>query len=664
MPSFDRFFRLAVVSCCALLGAPLDAQVAGVDERAERYLDGYMMNNEGERLEKAGQLEEALRKFREAAQVFDMLAKNHPGWETNMLGTRRRKVEDSILRVQAAMQRPQQPAPALQNQTPAANAAVRLGTPSVVGGDATAASGPPAVGSWGNDAARSAMGAATMEMPSLAEVFRQYEAQVKEKMDALHQRNIEMERDLRKWEDWYRWASQEIRIARSEKDALGGKLATMEQSLEQLRGEVEAGRASQDQLDTLLKERTALLALEKQNNQRLAAAEAKVSEATAKLAETTRQLEGITKERDRLKEERDAAIAERDAATQDKVNAENRLAEMKERPDAAEAEKLARENLQLKEELAAARASLAETRAEGEQTAAMIASENEVLRNIILRQLRNQARQQQVRAEVTELVGKLSNAPARLLEKIRELDSARLILTEAEEKLFTDSHMQEVAKTGPGVVQATLMASGDDGETNSVDADAQSDKMSGSKPINAILEEAATALGSKDYPAAIERFREALARQPDNTEIMISLGDAHLRAGQYAEVEKVLGLCLARNPNNADALHVLGMAYFRDGKLDKAAKAFQDAAKHDPKQALPHHYLGIIASRQNERERAEQEFRKALEINPKFGEAHFNLAVLYASATPPEWEKARSEYENALGKGVPPDQNLEKLLKQ
>ncbi len=652
---FARLFRLAIV-LCSLAILPSMAQVPGVDERAERYLDGYMMNNEGERLEKGGQLEEALRKYREAAQVFDALAKNHPGWESNMLGTRRRKVEDSILRAQAALQRPPQPAPA----APAAAPPQPL--PASNSG-ATPAAGPPDIGTWGDAGALAKPGAASMEMPSLADVFRQYESQVKEKMDALQRRNLEMEGALRKWDDWYRWASKEIQIARGEKEALAGKMGEMEKKLAEMRSEVETGNASQEQLDTLLKEKAALLALDKQNNQRLAAAEAKITEASSKLVETSRQLAEITEERDRLKEQRDTAIAERDAATQEKAMAESQLAELKERPDAAELAKLSRENLRLKEEIAAARASLAESKTENAQASAAIAAENELLRGVILRQLRNQAKQQQVRADVVEMVERLDGAPAGLLDKIREMDNARLTLTESEEKLFTDSHLQEVAKSGTSVIQATLLARGADNE----EAAAPQGKVGVSAADEAVedhLKQAKEALDKKDFALAVASFQKALAGQPDNNEIMISLGDAHLRAGQFADAERVLTQCLAGTPGNAAAHHVLGMAYFRDGKLEKAAKAFEDAAKHDPKQALPHHYLGIIASRQKESDRAEQQFRKALEINPQFGEAHFNLAVLYASANPPQWDKARSEYESALGKGVQPDQNLEKLLKQ
>ena len=60
--------------------------------------------------------------------------------------------------------------------------------------------------------------------------------------------------------------------------------------------------------------------------------------------------------------------------------------------------------------------------------------------------------------------------------------------------------------------------------------------------------------------------------------------------------------------------------------------------------------------------KAEAEFKSALAIDPSFGDAHFNLAVLYATSDPPDFEKAREHYAKALGRGIPKDAGLEKLL--
>jgi Tfp pilus assembly protein PilF len=74
--------------------------------------------------------------------------------------------------------------------------------------------------------------------------------------------------------------------------------------------------------------------------------------------------------------------------------------------------------------------------------------------------------------------------------------------------------------------------------------------------------------------------------------------------------------------------------------------------------------LGIIASKNSKRDKAEAEFKSALAIDANYGDAHFNLAVLYATAEPPNWDLARKHYQDALAKGIKADPALEKLLKK
>jgi Tfp pilus assembly protein PilF len=89
---------------------------------------------------------------------------------------------------------------------------------------------------------------------------------------------------------------------------------------------------------------------------------------------------------------------------------------------------------------------------------------------------------------------------------------------------------------------------------------------------------------------------------------------------------------------------------------------FEKNLSLNAKNARSRHYLGIIATKLNFLDRAEREFKTAIAIDPAYGEAHFNLAVLYATWDPPQWDKAKTEYQQAIKKGVQPDPNLEKLL--
>jgi tetratricopeptide (TPR) repeat protein len=717
---FQPWLRFGYVVCwCCLVMAGMPgggaAQSVAVDEKAERYLDAYMMYNEGERIEKEGNLEEALRKYREASQVFDSLAKSQPGWETNMIAMRRRKVADSMARVQGVLQR----APSAGAPTAGGGGAVPSEVPGVVAPASGAMSvmpgieskGPPEVGTWGGSGTGNTAGGSG-DVPSLGAFLQEYEQQVKLKMEGLQRKNLEMEGALRKWDDWYRWASKEIQVARTEKESLAARAAEMEGRVKQMQREVDAGSATQGQLDTLLKEKVALLALEKTNNQRLASAEATAAEAAQKVTAVSAELNAVKVERDQLKTERDTAMKERDAAqvAERKLMAE--VVELKKsRPDEEALKRLTAENGRLKGELEAAKLQVTAlqeglTKKDAEieglkkdlgmiqgQLAALQkenttyqtqvselttqlkelqqgmakadggagSEESAMLREVILRQLRTQARQQQAKALVIEEMKKMEGASAELLARVQELDAGRMTLTAEEEALFTDPQAQELLKSGSGAVKAKLMASGDASTVAAVDTKGVA--PAGDSALAKLLEEGAQAVRSKDYAKAVTSYSEALRASPKDVDALLGLGDAYQRAGQFEEAEVTLKKCLDYDPDNAVACHVLGLTYFRANRLNDAMKAFEESLVRDGKQALAHHYLGIIASRLKQAGRAEKEFRTALAINPDFGEAHFNLAVLYIGWDPPQIDKARTEYQSAISKGVVPDENLQKLLK-
>jgi tetratricopeptide (TPR) repeat protein len=693
----------------------LQAQVAEVDEKAERYLDAYMMYKNGERTEKEGNLEEALRKYREASGVFDSLAMTDPGWETNMIGMRRRKVADSMARVQGMLQRaPSAVAPVAGGAMPGPGPAPALDA-APVGGLAVMpsgeAKGPPEVGTWGAGGA-GATGEGAGEVPSLGEFLQQYEKQVKLKMEGLQRKNLEMEGALRKWDDWYRWASKEIQVARTEKETLAARAAEMEGRVKQMQREVDAGSATQGQLDTLLKEKVALLALEKTNNQRLATAEATAAEAAQKVSAASAELNAVMKERDQLKLEKEAAVKDRDLAQASEKKLMAEVVELKKsRPDEEALKKLTAENERLKGELEAAKlqvtalqegmtkkdveieslkkelgtiqGQLASLQKENTSYQTQVSElttqlkelqqgmaktdsgagseESAMLREVILRQLRNQARQQQAKALVIEEMKKMEGASAELLARVQELDAGRMTLTAEEEALFTDPQAQELLKSGSGAVKAKLMASGDAGSAPGVEE--KTSTGSGDGVLAKLLAEGEQAVKAKDYTKAVEAYKEAVRASPKDVDALLGLGDAYQRGGQFEEAEAALKKCLEYDPDNAVACHALGLTYFRANRLNHSMKAFEESLARDSKQALAHHYLGIIASRLKQAPRAEKEFRTALAINPDFGEAHFNLAVLYIGWDPPQIDKARTEYQSAISKGVVPDDNLQKLLK-
>jgi Flp pilus assembly protein TadD len=460
--------------------------------------------------------------------------------------------------------------------------------------------------------------------------------------------------------------------------------------------------------------------------QRLAAAEQASREASQKLADASLRVSSLEEERNKLMAERDEAIKDRDAAAKVRDTAlKERDSAVEERNTAAaqnlgmqaeieklkkqgtteEMKRLLAENERLRQELGEAQKQVASlkndvtrkdqelaqlrgqiTSLQGElatlrqqssayqtQVAELttqlkklqenppattpdpkLAQENTVLREIILRQLRSQYRQQQAKDLVIAELQKTENASQELLKQVEELKNARMVLTPDEEKLFTDPQIKEML--GQGGIQGTLIASGAP-KPDSAPA------STAANPAEDLLSKANEAFAEKKFPQAAALYEDALRADPKSATALVGLGYSRQREGKLEEAEAALKKCLALDPENEPASFHLGVTHFKQQRWNDAMAAFEKSLAKRPQNASARHYLGIIATKLNFMERAEREFKTALAIEPTYGEASFNLAVLYVTWDPPQWDKAKAAYDEAIKQGVAPDESLEKLLK-
>ena len=107
----------------------------------------------------------------------------------------------------------------------------------------------------------------------------------------------------------------------------------------------------------------------------------------------------------------------------------------------------------------------------------------------------------------------------------------------------------------------------------------------------------------------------------------------------------------------------LGIVYYRQSKFDEALNELTKSLAINPKSAAAHNYLGITASQKGWQEAAEKEMLEAIAVKPDYADAHFNLAVIYATASPPSKELAKRHYTKATELGAEPDASLERLLR-
>ncbi|MES2595047.1 MAG: tetratricopeptide repeat protein [Verrucomicrobiota bacterium] len=702
------------------------AQFSGTDEAADLFFQGYVLKNDAEKMEQEGNLQGALSLYQQMKQSFDDLAVTHPQWQPGMMGNRRALTEQAIVRVKGLLARPQA-APAPGAAPTGAAPAPAAGTPTTLFGmpsngapvAAPAAPSPaPALGGGG-----ATTPAANGSMPSLAEVLSQWEAAYRQRMTALESQNSTQQVDLQKWQQWYQWASGEITTSRDKQQKLEGLMSSKDEAIALMKMEVAAGRASEQQLDALTKEKIAIEVEYKKAAQRLSAAESAAKEASMKLAEASQRIADVEEERNKILAERDTAVKERDAKSMALVEAEKKADSATKERDALSAQvlgyktevedlrkkktsilpndvkKIVADHERLKKDFDDAQKQIVTLKADSmrkdeevvklrgqlttlqsematlrQQSAAYqtqvadltlqlkkiqdsdptgmtpeLAKENTLLREIIMRQLRSQYRQQQAKELVITDLKKMEGVSTKMLSQVEELTQNRLTLTPDEEKLFTDPAVRELLASDG--IQGTLIARvskpGDEAKN----------------PAQALLDKANEAFSTKRFPEAAALYEDALRADPKNTTALVGLGYAREREQKYAEAETALKKCLVYEPENETAAFHLGVTYFKQDRWNDAMGSFEKSLTINPKNARGRHYLGIISTKLNFIERAEREFKTALAIDPSYGEAHFNLAVLYATWDPPQWDKARAEYDEALKKGVTPDENLEKLLK-
>jgi tetratricopeptide (TPR) repeat protein len=707
----NRFFQALTLAMAFCLAATLTrAQTIDTSsEVADQYFRGFVLNNEAAKIEATGDLSLALTKFRQAGEIMDSIARNYPTWQPEMRAARQQKIQDSLVRIQARLAQPQfapQPAMAPTPQVltpgyaPAANGAATAAVPT----PGTLAHAAPAGPS---------------SLPSLSDMLSQWEAMYKKRVLELEAQNNQYQLDLGKWQQWYQWASGEITTARAQSDMLVKRSAALEQSAVQMARDVEAGRVAQSQLDKLMEEKMAVDLEVRKTAQRLMAAESASKEASEKLTAASTKIAAIEQERDKILKERDEAVKQRDTAIKDRevaikerdaasarsLGLQAELDEVAKKSGNAGMKRLLAENERLRKELSEAEKQVATLKADasrkdqeivdlrGQLTGlqgqladlrkesgayqtqvaeltkqlkelqpgmeAKIAAtpeltqENEMLRAIIMRQLRTQHRQQAAKDLMIAELQKMENASSDLVKQVEEMKNARMILTPDEEKLFSDPVVRELL--GPKGVQATLIAN----------ASADSDKkaaMPAPTAVEKIISQANEAYMTKDFEGSAKLYQDALRAEPKNVTALIGLGMARQRDNKHAEAEVALQKALAYDPANEPASFALGVTYFKQERWKDAMTYFEKSLAKRPDNATGRHYLGIIATKLSLLERAEREFKTALAIDPAYGEAHFNLAVLYVTWDPPQWDKARAEYSEAIKKGVKPDPNLEKLL--
>lgn len=186
---------------------------------------------------------------------------------------------------------------------------------------------------------------------------------------------------------------------------------------------------------------------------------------------------------------------------------------------------------------------------------------------------------------------------------------------------------------------------------------------------------------SGDVTKAIDQFKAALAKAPDDPDLQLRVGAAYVAIKRPDDAIPVLMKVREKRGNSAEVHHYLGRAYMLKGRLMEALKELKRAVELDPNRAEFHVYVawaanditppdlgaardevakalaldkalaegywlkGVLECKQGGLDDGPKDLKKALDLKPTLVEAHAGLAQCDEQRNEPamalvEWSKA------------------------
>ena len=214
-----------------------------------------------------------------------------------------------------------------------------------------------------------------------------------------------------------------------------------------------------------------------------------------------------------------------------------------------------------------------------------------------------------------------------------------------------------------------------------------------------VFNRAKNAMLSRDFTLAARLFKSLLADEPNNLELLNSLGQLYIKASddekalpfyeqivklnpvnvdaynnmggiyrrlkRYDESIAILNKALSFNKNNSEVKYNLGFTYKLMGKNDEACDCFEYVISENPNDVLAYNHLGSIYATKKDYQKSISIYKRGLQVDPNHPILQYNLARSYVATNAdldafkafeaalrakPSWKDAVKEYSALLNK--------------
>lgn len=214
-----------------------------------------------------------------------------------------------------------------------------------------------------------------------------------------------------------------------------------------------------------------------------------------------------------------------------------------------------------------------------------------------------------------------------------------------------------------------------------------------------VFNRAKNAMLSRDFTLAARLFKSLLADDPNNLELLNSLGQLYIKASddekalpfyeqiiklnpvnvdaynnmggiyrrlkRYDESIAILNKALSFNKNNSEVKYNLGFTYKLMGKNEEACDCFEYVISENPNDVLAYNHLGSIYATKKDYQKSISIYKRGLQVDPNHPILQYNLARSYVATNSdfdafkafeaalrakPSWKDAVKEYSALLNK--------------
>jgi tetratricopeptide (TPR) repeat protein len=683
------------------------------------FLRAYQEFQAGERSEREGQVRDALNRYATAAKTLETIQRTDPDWQSLVVDYRLRKTQENLERLRTSVTEAQLTAIEIEDPLPTGGFEIDIPEPMVTTRPPSGEMAAPPAARKNEESVRvqRQLTEARRQIESLKKDLEKTRGDLtgaKAEIDRTKSSLVETRSELAQ-------AQANLENVAAERDRMKSKnTGTSDKRTMELADRIERLEAENEVLNdenkrlsdklgkagNYIEQSNEVLAATEKDRKALAAQRDKARASLAKIKDNQSEIDRLLKERSEIEKKfaEEKGALEKQIADQKpaldlvaKLEAENKnLSARLEKAESAlqdpakvQADQKLRDSLQeeitlLKDRLAAARGELqardesiknlytqldeasgeaARLRLDPKPTDEQkrVADENELLKNIVLRQLKDQN-------ERTQAVSVLEQELENLYVKSDTLSTQLAVLSKPPSK-FSDQEIlifrdPLVVLNDPGEVDLSVSMTISKSSDGSVEANNKSPEGAEvfSPESRQLVEKAAELVRERRFTDAEKIYQQLTDEHPDNPFALSNLAVTQIHAGKHAAALVALEKTLRLSPGDVFASVNISNVYCRQGRFDEAVEVLKEVIKKDPRNAVAYNYLAIALGKQGNTREAEENFQRSIMLDANYPNAHFNLAVMYANTDPPLLELARKHYEIAKSLGSEPDAVLERRL--